>query len=146
MSTASKTDLLETSFALMCARKAEFTDHFYRTLFSDYPQVKPLFNNTRMDEQARKLFASLGMIVNNLQQPQTLTAALRGLSTRHVKYGVLPEHYPMVGATLIKVMATTLKDQWTPDFTAAWAEAYSDITQIILDGSDYAQTSLTPKI
>lgn len=132
-----KIDLLEISFALLCDRETEFTDRFYSILFSNYPQVKPLFSTIRMDEQAKKLFASLALVVNNLKKPQILADTLKSLGARHMKYGVLPEHYPMVGGTLLKAMAATLKDQWTPDFAEAWTEAYSAMTEIMLDGTDH---------
>ena len=132
-----KTDLLGTSFDLLRDRETEFTQAFYGTLFTDYPEVKPLFATTNMKEQAKKLFASLVLVVNTLKQPDQLVPALKGLGTRHVKYGVLPEHYPLVGSTLLKAMAATLKAQWTPEFEAAWAEAYSAITEIMLDGTEY---------
>lgn len=138
-------ELLETSFAQLQAQKAEFTNSFYSTLFADYPQVKPLFKSTDMDEQAQKLFASLVLVVNNLKKSDVLTNALEGLGTRHVKYGVLPEHYPLVGGTLIKSMATTLKDKWTPEYEQAWVDAYGAITEIMLAGTEYSPTILNPE-
>ena len=139
-----QTDLLTTSFAQLRDRDTEFTQAFYSTLFANYPQVQPLFKTTQMEEQARKLFASLVLVVNNLTKPEALTPALQGLGTRHIQYGVLPEHYPMVGQTLLKAMAVTLKDQWTPDVEAAWTEAYSAIAAIMLDGADYSPEILNP--
>ncbi|NER79545.1 MAG: flavohemoprotein [Leptolyngbya sp. SIO1D8] len=140
---ALKTKLLETSLAVLCDREAEFTAHFYNTLFSDYPQVKPLFKNTQMDQQAKKLFASLVLVVNNLHKPQVLTDSLKGMGIRHLKYGVLPEHYPMVGNTLLKVMAIVLRDQWTPELEKAWTEAYSAMAELLLDGANYPESSLS---
>ena len=136
-------ELLTTSFALLRDRETEFTACFYSTLFSDYPQVKPLFSHTQMDEQTKKLFASLVLVVNTLNQPEVLADALKGLGTRHVKYGVLPEHYPMVGNSLLKSMAATLQDQWTVDVAAAWTEAYAAITELMLEGTDYLPELLT---
>ena len=139
------TDLLKTSFDLLAKQKTEFSDLFYQNLFADYPQVKPLFAHTDMNEQAKKLFASLILVVENLSKPDTLTSALRGLGTRHVKYGVFPEHYPMVGGTLLKSMASNLKEDWTPEIAAAWTEAYEAITEIMLDGTDYPKEILDPQ-
>ncbi|AFY37761.1 globin [[Leptolyngbya] sp. PCC 7376] len=139
------TELLETSFALLRDHKTEFTQHFYHHLFADYPQVKPLFKETQMDKQAAKLFASLVLVVDNLKKTDTLTHALQGLGTRHVKYGVLPEHYPMVGRTLLKAMAIALDEQWTTEFSEAWAEAYATITEIMLDGLEYPAVILDPE-
>ncbi len=133
---AINTDLLETSFALLQDRQASFTDCFYTTLFADYPMVKPLFAQTDMDEQPKKLFASLVLVINNLTKPEVLAGALKGLGTRHVQYKVLPEHYPMVGSTLLKAMAATLGAQWTPEFEQAWTDAYAAIAKIMLAGTD----------
>ena len=131
-----KTELLETSFAAICDRESDFTNYFYSTLFVDYPQAKPLFSSTHMEEQSKKLFASLVLVVQNLTKPDVLTDALKGLGTRHIKYGVLPEHYPMVGGTLLKSMAFVLEDRWTKETEAAWTEAYTAIAEIMLDGCD----------
>ncbi|MDJ1185295.1 globin family protein [Roseofilum casamattae] len=128
--------LLETSFALLRDRESEFTEYFYSNLFLDYPQVKPLFKSTDMKEQAKKLFASLALIVKNLKQPDKLTEALKALATRHVAYGVLPNHYPIIGMNLIKTMSMVLKEQWTPEIEQAWTEAYSSITEVMLAAED----------
>ncbi|MEM8613465.1 MAG: globin family protein [Cyanobacteria bacterium P01_H01_bin.105] len=137
------TELLTSSFDLLQARKLEFSDMFYQTLFADYPEVQPLFIHVDMEEQPKKLFASLVLVVNNLTKPDTLTNALKGLGTRHVKYGVIPSHYPMVGGTLIKTMATTLGDSWTPEVESAWIDAYSALTEIMLEGLEYPEETLT---
>ena len=139
------TDLLRTSFELLEKQKTDFSDLFYKNLFADYPQVQPLFAQTDMNEQSKKLFASLVLVVQNLTKPDVLTTALHGLGTRHVKYGVFPEHYPMVGGTLLKSMATTLKGDWTPETARAWTEAYGAITEIMLEGTDYPSEILDPQ-
>lgn len=129
------TKILSTSFDYLRDHESEFTTYFYSTLFSDYPQVQPLFKTTQMNEQAKKLFSSLVLVVNNLTKPDILTEALKNLGNKHTEYGVLPEHYPMVGSTLLKAMAMTLKDNWTSETEEAWTEAYSSITDIMLEGT-----------
>lgn len=136
-----KTEQLTHSFARLRDRQAAFTECFYSTLFTDYPQVQPLFAHVNMTEQPKKLFASLVLVVENLATPDILADALKGLGSRHFKYGVQPEHYPMVGETLLKAMASTLEDEWTPDVAQAWTEAYSAIAGIMLDGADRFQPS-----
>ncbi|MEM9219721.1 MAG: globin family protein [Cyanobacteria bacterium P01_F01_bin.150] len=139
---ALNTELLTTSFALLKEHRLEFSDTFYDKLFTDYPEVTPLFAHVDMKEQPKKLFASLVLVVNNLTKPDALLPALKGLGTRHVNYGVFPSHYPIVGATLLESMAATLGDQWTNEMAEAWAEAYSAITKIMLDGLDYPDETL----
>jgi len=93
-------ELLESSFAQIKVNSSEVTKRFYTLLFTDYPEVQPLFANTHMEKQGKQLFQSLVFTVNNLRKPDALSDALRGLGTRHVQYGVLPQHYPMVGSLL----------------------------------------------
>lgn len=128
-------ELLESSFSQIKEQETEFTTHFYLNLFADYPEVKPLFSNTHMEEQVRKLFKSLVLVVENLRNPNVLSNALKSLGTRHIQYGVLPEHYPMVGSTLLKTFSICLEDAWTPATEQAWSEAYTAVTQLMLTSS-----------
>jgi hemoglobin-like flavoprotein len=135
---SSNVTLLEHSFELVKGRGEEFSAQFYATLFSDYPTVKPLFANTHLDEQGKKLFASLVLVVDSLRNPAALDSALKGLGTRHVKYGVLPEHYPMVGSSLLKTLEWGLESNWTPEVKQAWTEVYGSVTQLMLAGAEYS--------
>lgn len=137
-------DLLEQSFAQIKDRGEAFSTQFYATLFADYPTVKPLFANTHLEAQGKKLFDSLVLVVDNLRNPEVLSDAVKGLGTRHVKYGVLPEHYPMVGGALLKTLGWGLATDWTPEVVSAWTGAYGAITQLMLEGADYPPETLTP--
>ena len=132
-----KIELLEQSFAQVRERSSEFTGLFYATLFSDYPEVQQLFTNTDLREQGKKLFSSLVLVVDSLRRPEVLSAPLKGLGTKHVKYGVLPRHYPMVGNTLLKTFEACLEAEWTSEVKQAWLEAYDAVTQLMLEGADY---------
>jgi hemoglobin-like flavoprotein len=86
-----------------------------------------------MAEQGKKLFTSLELTIDSLRKPDFLTATLQGLGTRHIKYGVLPKHYPMVGNSLLKSLASSLGTGWTNEVKQAWIEAYPAITQLMLE-------------
>ena len=136
-------ELLESSFLQIKVQETEFMTHFYTNLFADYPEVKPLFANTHMEKQAKQLFKSLVLVVENLHHSDVLINTLKGLGTRHIQYGVLPEHYPMVGSTLLKTFSICLKNGWTPSAEEAWSEAYTVLTELMLSGTDYPEI-LTP--
>jgi nitric oxide dioxygenase len=59
-----------------------------------------------------------------------------------VKYGTLPEHYPMVGRTLLKTFESFLKKDWTPEVKQAWVDAYEAITSLMLEGASYSEEIL----
>ncbi len=136
--TGLQVELLETSFAKVAPRANEFADSFYARLFADYPEAQPLFAHTDVKEQSKKLLASLVFVVENLKKPGALTDALKGLGARHVKYGALPEHYPLVGGTLLNTFEEYLGNEWTPEVKQAWVDAYGLITEVMLDGADYS--------
>lgn len=135
-------ELLETSFAQVKPVATEFADRFYDNLFTDYPAAKPLFANTDIKQQSKKLLQSLVLVVENLRKPDVLGDALQGLGARHVKYGALPEHYPLVGNTLLKTFEQFLGPAWTDDVKQAWIDAYGAISTIMLDGADYSEAAL----
>lgn len=138
-------ELLTGSFAQVKARSSEFTTMFYSNLFADHPELQPMFANTQMEEQKKKLFDSLVLVVNNLQAPNILSATLKGLGTKHVRYGVLPLHYPMVGGSLLKTFESLLGSDWTPEVKQAWVDAYTAVAQLMLEGADYSPEALSLK-
>lgn len=135
--------LLEESFEKIKPQANEFVDSFYENLFTASPEAKSLFANTSMEAQKQKLLASLILIVENLQTPDFLDDSLKGLGARHVKYGALPEHYPLVGAALLATFEQYLKSEWTPEVKKAWVDAYGIIAEIMLDGADYSKEDIT---
>ena len=130
-------ETLEMSFQLVQAVERDFAGAFYTNLLGNYPELKPLFANTRMDEQGNHLFDSLKFVVANLRKGEVLEKALTGLGTRHVRYGVLPQHYPLVGESLLRTMSSFAGDAWTPTVEQAWVDAYTAIVTIMLAGADY---------
>jgi len=137
---ALKVELLEKSFALVAPKAQELADAFYSSLFADYPAVKPLFAKVALPEQKKKLLASLALVVNNLRKPKVLVPALEDMGLRHVDYGARKEHYPAVGATLLKSLAKVAGKAWNKELEQAWSEAYAEITRMMLAGAKKAAT------
>ena len=135
-------ELLEQSFELVKPKADEFVSSFYNNLFTDYPAAKPLFEHSDMAKQQQMLKGALVMVIENLRKPEALSKALKGLGARHVKYGALPEHYPLVGNSLLKTLSQYAGDAWTPELKDAWAGAYGAITELMLDGADYSQAEV----
>jgi hemoglobin-like flavoprotein len=128
--------LLEQSFEGVKPNADAFAASFYGNLFADFPQTQALFAHSDMEAQQQKLLASLVLVVENLRQPQVLSEALQSLGNRHANYGIVPEHYPMVGTSLLKTFETYLGDAWTPEVKQAWVDAYGAITGLMLTGAE----------
>lgn len=137
-----KVELLEQSFELVKPKADEFVASFYDNLLTDYPAAKPLFVHTSMPKQQQMLKGALVMVVENLRKPEVLSKSLGGLGARHVKYGALPEHYPLVGSSLLKTLGQYAGDAWTPELEGAWTDAYGAITELMLEGADYSKAEI----
>lgn len=138
-------ETLEQSFEKIKPQADEFVSSFYENLFAANPEAKPLFGSTDMASQKKKLLGSLVLVVENLRKPDKLTEALKGLGARHVNYGALPAHYPLVGNALLKTFEQYLGTDWTEEVKQAWTEAYGTITELMLDGADYSSEDVTLK-
>ncbi|MEM9904646.1 MAG: globin family protein [Cyanobacteria bacterium P01_D01_bin.44] len=135
-------EMLEQSFALVAPQADEFVASFYDNLFTDYPAAKPLFEHSDMVKQQQMLKGGLVMVIENLRKPEVLSKALGGLGARHVKYGALPEHYPLVGNSLLKTLGQYAGAAWTPELKQAWTDAYGAITELMLEGADYSKQDI----
>lgn len=134
-------EVLEQSFERVKPRAAEFSFSFYNNLLTDYPQLRPLFANTKMEEQEKKLMISLVLVIQNLRNLTYLTTMLKDLGERHVRYGAMREHYSMVGAALLKTFESYLGTDWTPEVKQAWTDAYGVIVNLMLSGAKYPEST-----
>jgi hemoglobin-like flavoprotein len=131
-------EALETSFDLVAPRGEELMDVFYARLFEAAPEVKPLFAATALKQQKGHLLATLGLLRRSLRNLDSIVPALRGLGARHVAYGARPEHYPLVGATLIASMAEIAGDSWKPEYERAWNHAVGIVAGVMIEGAEQA--------
>ena len=127
--------VLEHSFERVKPCATEFASSFYSNLFADYPQAQPLFANTNMTEQQQHLVSALVLVIDNLREPDVLTDTLKKLGARHLSYGTIQEHYPMVGGSLLKTFESYLGEDWTLEVKQAWTDAYEAIASIMLEGA-----------
>ncbi len=139
-------EALETSFDLVAPRGEELMDVFYARLFEAAPEVKPLFAATAMQRQKTHLLATLGLLRRSLRNLDSIVPALRDLGARHVAYGARPEHYPLVGATLIASMAEIAGEHWKPEYERAWNQAFAIVAGVMLEGAEQAELRSTDAI
>ena len=128
-------EVLEQSFNKIKPSANEFAASFYENLFQAYPEVKPLFANTDMVNQQKKLLNSLVLVVENLRNPEALGPVLNALGARHIAYGAIPRYYGPVGEALLMTFEQYLQEDWTPEVKKAWLDAYRAITKLMLQGA-----------
>lgn len=116
-------DVIRTSFAKVAKLGDGAGQAFYDRLFRNAPQVRPMFPD-EMSGQSGKLVMALKAVVDNIGDWPRLGAVVDELARRHVAYGVLPAHYPIVGLTLLETLGDALGEDFTPETRDAWAAAY----------------------
>ncbi len=85
-----------------------------------------------MTEQRKKLMATLAIVVNGLTNLETILPAASALAKRHVGYGAVAEHYPVVGGALLWTLEKGLGEAWTPQVAAAWTAAYTTLSNFMI--------------
>jgi hemoglobin-like flavoprotein len=129
-------EALETSFDLIAPRGDELMDEFYRRLFETAPAVVPLFAGTDLKRQKAMLLGTLVLLRKSLRDLEAIVPKLRELGARHVAYGAVPEHYPVVGAVLIASMAHVAGSAWRPEFELAWGAAFAVVAGAMIEGAE----------
>lgn len=101
-------------------------DLFYSKLFFDHPEAR-IFFPEEMTAQHQKLIGMFNIIFARLDQLKTIQKDIIHLAERHVHYGVLPQHYDWVGASLIWTLQHGLRDEWNPKLEEAWCICYETL-------------------
>lgn len=133
---------LETSFDLVAPRGDELMELFYSRLFETAPAVIPLFAGADMIRQRQMLLGALVLLRRSLRNLDAVVPALRAMGARHVGYGAQPEHYVVVGSTLIGAMAELAGEDWRPVYTEAWSVAFSLVASTMIEGAAEASQAV----
>jgi methyl-accepting chemotaxis protein len=117
----------------------------WRSLFEKCPQAKVLFGfpididptspevltSKRFLMHAAYLIQMIDTALNMLGPDiELLTEIMTELGVKHVRYGVKPEMFPIMGDALIHTLEETLKaDDFTEPIKEAWIEVYKALSQ-----------------
>mmetsp|Transcript_21778 Transcript_21778/g.37186 ORF Transcript_21778/g.37186 Transcript_21778/m.37186 type:complete len:166 (+) Transcript_21778:47-544(+) len=104
-------------------------------LFS-FKDEKNLYESPALKKHAITVMKTVGVAVGGLGDLTALVPILTELGRKHVGYGVLPEHYDIVGAALLWTLEQALGDAWTEDVKAAWTEIYGIVATTMI-GNHY---------
>ncbi len=124
-------------------------NHFYRMMLSEYPQVRPLFNQAHQvsGDQPRALANGVLMYARHIDQLDQLGDLVAKIINKHVALQILPEHYPIVGSCLLRAISEVLGDEIaTPEVMGAWGAAYNQLAEILIgaEAAIYDEKALAP--
>jgi nitric oxide dioxygenase len=123
--------LVQDSFAKVAPISAKAAELFYGRLFEIAPNVRAMFPDD-MTEQRKKLMATLAIVVQGLNNLDTILPAASALAKRHASYGAEAAHYPVVGQALLWTLEQGLGPSWTPEVAAAWTGAYTTLSEFMI--------------
>jgi nitric oxide dioxygenase len=144
MLTAPQRELIKATVPLLETGGEALTRHFYQLMFSEYPQVQPLFNQAHQasGEQQRALANGVLMYARNIDRLEALGPLVGQIVSKHVSLQILPEHYPIVGSCLLRAIREVLGAEIATDAVIdAWAAAYGQLAQILINAEENAYAS-----
>jgi nitric oxide dioxygenase len=123
--------------------------HFYKILLDEYPEVRPLFNKTNQASgaQARALATGVLMYARHIDHLEELGGLVTQVINKHVALNILPEHYPLVGKSLLRAMREVLGPEIATDAVIeAWGAAYQQLADLLigLEEKIYAERAAEP--
>ncbi len=107
----------------------------YERIFFLAPEARGLFGDD-IAEQGVRLMRAVARAVEHLDRPADLLPFLERLGERHVRYGVVPAHFEVVGAAVMWELGQGLGEHFTSDVEEAWAAVFTTIADAMLVGMD----------
>lgn len=149
MLTPEQTAIIKATVPLLETGGEALTTHFYKVMLGEYPQVRPLFNQAHQASgaQPRALANSVLMYANNIDKLQALGPLAAQIINKHVALQVQPEHYPIVGACLLRAIREVLGAEIATDAVIdAWGAAYQQLADQLIgaEAGIYDQLAAAP--
>jgi len=131
--------LIKATVPLLETGGEALTRHFYQLMLTEYPQVRPLFNQAHQasGDQQRALANGVLMYARHIDELERLGPLVGQIVNKHVSLQILPEHYPIVGACLLRAIREVLGEEIaTDEVIAAWAAAYQQLADILIGAEE----------
>ncbi len=91
---------------------------------AETPIDDALFEMPSVKKHGARVVKAVADAVGSLGELDVLAPKLKALGQRHVGYGVLPEHYDVVGEALIATLGDALGTDFTADVKDAWVQVW----------------------
>lgn len=141
--------LIKATVPLLETGGEALTNHFYKLMLAEHPEVRPLFNQAHQasGDQPRALANGVLMYAKHIDRLDQLGGLVSQVINKHVALQVLPEHYPIVGSCLLRAIREVLGAEIaTDEVVEAWAAAYGQLADILIGSEEtlYSATANAP--
>lgn len=128
-------EIVKSTVPVLKEHGLEITKTFYKTMFTNNPEVKEMFNMDKQEsgEQPKALAMTILAAAQNIDNLEAILPTVKKIGSVHVNSYVKPEHYPIVGKNLLLAIKEVLGDAATEEVLNAWAEAYEVIAKVFVE-------------
>jgi hemoglobin-like flavoprotein len=151
--TTRRRHVIKTSWrAVQLGIDVKVTEVFYGRLFAVHPDVRPLFpaddnDDYGMKKLYQKLYATVSLVVDGIDDLDGLAPTLQDLGRRHGKWGVIRAHYEAVVECFLWTLQNYILSHmpnnnainWVRDVSDAWEWALRHIGEMMADAADLAE-------
>jgi NAD(P)H-flavin reductase len=116
---------------------------FYSSLFLRHPNTREMFP-VSMAAQRDKLVHALGQVISRVDDLDPVVPALQQLGRDHRRFGVVPEHYPAVGAALLATLEHFSGAEWTDQLARDWSDAFGIVADVMIAAAEAAAAETPP--
>lgn len=128
-------DTIKSTVPVLQSKGLEITKHFYKIMFENNPEVKPMFNAEKQSsgEQPLALANAILSAAKNIDNLETIIPTVKSIGKAHVIANVRPEHYSIVGKNLLIAIKDTLGNDATNEIMEAWEKTYGVLAEIFIN-------------
>ncbi len=128
-------DIVKSTVPILQSHGVEITKTFYKNMFENNPEVKPLFNMDRQasGEQPKALAMTILAAAQNIDNLEVIMPVVKRIGEKHCDLLIKEEHYPIVGSNLLVAIKEVLGNAATDEIIEAWGKAYDVIAQTFID-------------
>ncbi len=127
-------EIIKSTVPALQEKGIDITKYFYKTMFENNPEVKPMFDmdKQKSGEQPLALANAILAAAKNIDNLEAIMPAVQSIGKRHVEVGVLAEHYPIVGKNLLIAIKHILGDKATDEVMEAWEKTYGVLAEVFI--------------
>ncbi|MBO9128321.1 NO-inducible flavohemoprotein [Bacillus sp. 165] len=125
-------EIVKATAPILQERGIEITKHFYNIMFTKYPELLHIFNQTNQKKgrQSEALAHAVYAVAANIENLTAIIPVVKQIGHKHRSLGVKAEHYPIVGTRLLQAIKEVLDAP--QEVLDAWGEAYGVIAEAFI--------------
>lgn len=133
--TQEQTDIIKATVPVIKEHGNAVTSVFYKNMLAAHPELNAIFNSSNQvnGHQPRALAGAVFAYAANIDNLGALGPAVELICNKHASLYIQPEHYNIVGKFLLEAMGEVLGDAFTPAIKDAWAAAYFQLADIMIN-------------